>query len=141
MASVFGHELSDEPDQLSDDPHNRVCVTAHPFRGSDRESVGAAGMPATSAKQKWLVSDLDQRAAEPTPELATPNGKMTTEIDEHRKVKAHLLERQAALNSILLSARERAEAIVLDTQQVCERILCEVSPIGETSPSNTELSY
>ena len=54
-------------------------------------------MPARSSKQKRLASEVDQRVAERTAELAKANDELRKEVGEHRKVEARLLESEAAL--------------------------------------------
>ncbi len=59
-------------------------------------------MPVSSAKQKRLAGELDQRVAERAAELAKASDEMMGEIGERREIKAHLLESEAALHSSLL---------------------------------------
>jgi len=54
-------------------------------------------MSPRSSKQKRLASEVDQRVAERTAELAKANDELRKEVGEHRKVEARLLESEAAL--------------------------------------------
>jgi len=76
-------------DQFLDGYPDHVRVTARPFRGGDLVFVKAVGMPVTSAKQKRLASELDQRCAKRISELAEGRDQTRREIDEHRGIKVH----------------------------------------------------
>jgi formate hydrogenlyase transcriptional activator len=54
-------------------------------------------MPERSSKQKRLASEVDQRVAERTAELAKANDELRKEIGECRKIEARLLESEGAL--------------------------------------------
>jgi formate hydrogenlyase transcriptional activator len=54
-------------------------------------------MSARRSKHKRLASELDQRVAEPTAELAKANDELKNEIGKRRKIEARLLESKAAL--------------------------------------------
>jgi formate hydrogenlyase transcriptional activator len=54
-------------------------------------------MSARSSKHKRLASELDQRVAERTAELAKANDELKNEIGERRKIEARLLESEGAL--------------------------------------------
>jgi formate hydrogenlyase transcriptional activator len=54
-------------------------------------------MSARGSKHKQLASELDQRVAERTAELAKANDELKNEIGERRKIEARLLESEGAL--------------------------------------------
>jgi len=131
--------MSDEQDQMLDGPTKQVGVTARPFRDSDLESVEAVTMPVRSAKQKRLASELDQRGAERTAELAKASDEMRGEIGERREIKAHLLESEAALHSSLLSA-DRASAKLTDPREFPNKCCAEFRQLAKLRQSRLQLS-
>jgi formate hydrogenlyase transcriptional activator len=58
-------------------------------------------MSARSSKKKRLASEVDQRVAERTAELAKTNDELRKEIEERGKIEARLLESEAALQKSL----------------------------------------
>jgi hypothetical protein len=127
-------------DQCSDGYPNHVRVTARPFTGGDLVFVKAVGMPVTSAKQKRLASELDQRCAKRILVLAEGRDGTRWEIVEHRDIRAQLLESEAALHSIQLLAGDGTTAKLANARRIARRMLREISPIGETSPVTPALS-
>jgi hypothetical protein len=66
---------------------------------------------------------------------------MRKKIAERTDFKGHLLETEAAMHSSLLPAADRARAELSDAKRASERMLRGISPIGETSPVEAELSF
>jgi formate hydrogenlyase transcriptional activator len=58
-------------------------------------------LSARSSKKKRLASEVDQRVAERTAELAKTNDELRKEIEERGKIEARLLESEAALQKSL----------------------------------------
>jgi formate hydrogenlyase transcriptional activator len=58
-------------------------------------------LSARSSKKKQLASEVDQRVAERTAELAKTNDELRKEIEERGKIEARLLESEAALQKSL----------------------------------------
>jgi hypothetical protein len=77
---------------------------------------------------------------ERTAELVKASDQLRWEIAERRDIKVHLLDSEAALRRSLLSAADRASAKLPDAKGVYKQMLRGISPIGETSPLEAQLS-
>jgi hypothetical protein len=97
-------------------------------------------MPAISAQSKRPASQLDQQVVERMAERAKARDEMRTEIGEHRDIKAHLLEGEADRHSSLPFAADPASAELPDVKGFSKEMLRWISPIGETSPAEAQLS-
>ena len=66
---------------------------------------------------------------------------MRKEIADSRSIKTHLLQNEPARHSSLQPAAQRARVMFQATMKLSPQVLCGISPIGETSPPNTALSF